>query len=62
MIIFRASKLDRIGFKIFKQVYVYLYIMSLYMLERIEKTGNAKFSKATCALIKQTARLRDFFK
>lgn len=30
------------------------------MLERTEKTGNAKFSKATCALIKQTARLRDF--
>lgn len=30
------------------------------MLERIEKTGNAIYSKSTCALMKQASRLRDF--
>lgn len=60
MIIFRVSKLEGIEFRIFKQVYVYLYIMYLYMLERIEKTGNAIYSKSTSALMKQASRLRDF--
>lgn len=35
--------------------------MYLYMLQRIEKTGNMKFLKSLCVQMNETARLRDFF-